>query len=283
MSITKTITQQLAPSGRTFCLCICLFFTLPHTVMAQFVFSAPPRENKADGMETYGPLVEYLSTILGEKVVYQHPGGWARYASDMRKGRYDIVFDAPHFGAWRIKHIDHSTIVSLPGMLKFVVVARVGNQDINKLNDLLYTKICGLASPNLGTMTIYNLFENPVNLPSIHDVKGGFKGIYKAFLNNECAAAILRDSFYHKLTPRQKLELKVIVTTKPIPNQTITISSRLRGRKLLITEKLTSPEGRHAIQKLLYRFGHEDDRLLSTSNHKFKDLDKLLTGVVWGW
>ena len=162
---------------------------------AELIFSAPPRENATKGHETYGPLVNYLSYIIGEKVIYEHPEGWAEYTNNMRNGHYDIVFDAPHFGAWRIKNISHMPVVRLPGSLGFVVVARKGERKINTIKDLLSVKVCALASPNLGTVTFYNLLDNPVYQPRIYEVKGGFTGVFKSLKNGKCDAAVLRDSF----------------------------------------------------------------------------------------
>ncbi len=250
---------------------------------AELIFSAPPRENETKGQETYGPLVNYLSYVIGEKVIYEHPDGWADYSNNMRNGHYDIVFDAPHFGAWRIKHISHVPVVRLPGSLGFVVVARKNERNINTIKDLLSVKVCALASPNLGTVTFYNLLGNPVYQPRIHEVKGGFAGVFQALKKGKCDAAVLRDSFYYNMDPREKKWLKVVTASKPIPNQTITVSPRLHSKKDIIAQKLVSVEGKKAAANLLRRFGGKQDDLWLVNRGEFKDLDHLLTGVVFGW
>lgn len=263
--------------------CIVLLAFSSGVLRAELIFSAPPRENETKGQETYGPLVNYLSYVLGEKVIYEHPDGWADYSNNMRNGHYDIVFDAPHFGAWRIKHISHVPVVRLPGSLGFVVVARKGERNINTIKDLLSVKVCALASPNLGTVTFYNLLANPVYQPRIHEVKGGFAGVFQALKNGKCDAAVLRDSFYYNMDPREKKWLKVVTASKPIPNQTITVSPRLHSKKDIIAQKLVSVEGKKAAANLLRRFGGKQDDLWLVNRGEFKDLDHLLTGVVFGW
>ena len=250
---------------------------------AEYIFSAPPREDSKKGNETYGPLVNFLSFVLGEKVIYEHPNGWAEYTNNMRSGHYDIVFDGPHFGAWRMKNISHVPVASLPGTLGFVVVAKKSNRRITKVKDLLTVEICGLASPNLGTMAVYNLFNNPVLTPRLFEVKGGFAGVYKALQSDKCQAAVLRNTFYHKLDPREKDELLVVTATKPIPNQTITIGHRLSSKKQLISTKLTSKEGKKAAANLLKRFGGFPNNLHYAQIQEYENLENLLTGVVWGW
>ena len=256
---------------------------LAQQVNAELIFSAPPRENAVKGKETYGPLVNYLSYVIGERVVYEHPDGWVEYSNNMRNGHYDIVFDAPHFGAWRMKHISHKPVARLPGSLGFVVIAKKDDRKIKKIKDLLSVKICALASPNLGTVTFYNLLENPIFQPRMHEVKGGFKGVFKAFKAGKCDAAVLRDSFYFNMDPRDKKGLTVITASKPIPNQTITVSPRLHDKKELISRRLVSTEGKKAAANMLKRFAGQQGNLKRVRTNEFENLDNLLTGVVWGW
>jgi hypothetical protein len=265
---------------------VCLIGTLlilSNTVHAELIFSAPPREDAETGKKTYGPLVNYLSYIIGEKVVYEHPDGWAEYANNMRDGHYDIVFDGPHFSAWRMKHISHSPVARLPGSLGFVVVVRKDQGRVHKIRDLLSVKVCALTSPNLGTVTFYNILNNPVYQPRIYEVKGGFKRVYQAFKDGKCEAAILRDSFYYKMDPREKDHLLLVTATNPVPNQTITVSPRLQNKKRMIAQKLVSVEGQKAAANLIKRFSDRQDKLLIANRQEFINLDGLLTGVVWGW
>ncbi|WP_455206874.1 phosphate/phosphite/phosphonate ABC transporter substrate-binding protein [Kaarinaea lacus] len=250
---------------------------------AELIFSAPPREDASKGQETYGPLVNYLSYVIGERVVYEHPEGWAEYSNNMRNGHYDIVFDAPHFGAWRIKHISHLPVARLPGSLGFVVVAKKGERDIQKIKDLLAVKICALASPNLGTVTFFNLLDNPVYQPRLYEVQGSFAKVFEAFKEGKCDAAILRDSFFYHMDPREKKNLVVVTASKPLPNQTITVSPRLHAKKDIIAQKLVSVEGKKAAANLLRRFGSYQDNLSLANSGEFENLDSLLTGVVFGW
>ncbi|HEY5603034.1 MAG TPA: PhnD/SsuA/transferrin family substrate-binding protein [Gammaproteobacteria bacterium] len=248
------------------------------------IFSAPPREDTQKDYETYAPLVEYLSYVIGERVVYEHPGGWAEYASNMRNGHYDIVFDGPHFSAWRMKNLSHVPVARLPGSLGFVVVAKKqGAHEIHKIRDLLSLKVCALVSPNLGTVTFYNLLANPVYEPRLYEVKGGFAKVFAALKEGKCDAAVLRDSFYNKIDPLEKQNLTIVTASKPVPNQTITVNQRLFKKKEMIAQKLVSPEGRKAAANLLRRFSANQESLRLTDVGEFENLDNLLTGVVFGW
>jgi len=253
------------------------------TAQAELVFSAPPREDANIGMETYGPLVSYLSSVIGEPVIDEHPSGWAEYANNMRNGRYDIVFDAPHFGAWRIKHISHEPVARLPGYLGFIIVAKKDDHHLTGLKDLLSVKVCAMASPNLGTVVFYDMLNNPLYQPLFQEVSGGFKNVYQEFQAGHCRAAILRNSFYFSLPTQEKEKLSIITASKPIPNQTITISQRLHAKRELIIRKLMSFEGKKASTNLLKRFGSTQNSLLTVKSNDIEYLDSMLSGVVWGW
>ena len=85
------------------------------------------------------------------------------------------------------------------------------------------------------------------------------------------------------MDPREKELLLVVTASKPIPNQTITVSPRLHAKRDIIAQKLVSVEGKKAAANLLRRFGGNQDNLWLVDRGEFKDLDHLLTGVVFGW
>ncbi|MGD8938229.1 MAG: PhnD/SsuA/transferrin family substrate-binding protein [Gammaproteobacteria bacterium] len=264
----------------------CAFLNLTctiNTANAEYVLTAPPRENANLGKETYQPLADYLSQVLGEKVVYQQPSGWFDYTQKMRDGRYDIIFDGPHFAAWRVKHLQHIPIAVLPGTLDFVLVAKANDQKVNKTKDLNGKKICGMLSPNLGTSLVYELFENPVLQPVIEEVSGGMREVHKAFNSGHCRAAILRNHYYDNLPDTQKVSLKIIGKTKSMPNQTITVSKRLEKNAQQIADFMVSQKGAMAAQGLLRRYSRSAPYFEATSSDRYEGIEDLLEGVVWGW
>jgi len=163
---------------------------------AELILTAPPRETAEVGKKTYGPLAEYLSTLLGEKVTYVHPYSWLEYQRDVRKDVYDIVFDGPHFVSWRMEHLKHDVLVKLPGTLEFVIVANKDDSEVAKMDDLIGKYICSFPPPNLAALIIINQFPNPVRQPEIWGVSGSFKNVYQALQDQKCSAAVFRSNFY---------------------------------------------------------------------------------------
>jgi len=258
-------------------------FLFSGTINADYILTAPPRENSELGKETYESLANYLSQLLGDKVVYHQPSGWFDYAQKMRDGRYDIIFDGPHFAAWRVKHLQHIPVAVLPGTLDFVLIAKANDQEIIRTKDLNGKKICGMLSPNLGTSLVYELFENPVLQPVIEEVSGGMKEVYKSFKSDQCRAAILRNDNYQNLPDAEKAGVKIIAKTKSLPNQTITISKRLEKNAQQIADFMVSQEGAVAAQGLLTRYSKSAPYFETTSSDRYDGIEDLLEGVVWGW
>lgn len=251
--------------------------------LADIVFTAPPRENPDTAKELYQPIAEKLTSLLGENVVYEAPQGWADYAKKMRDGRYDIVFDGPHFAAWRLKNLNHVPVATLPGTLDFYIIARNDDDFIKSTRNLVGQKICAMPSPHLSTDLIYDLFPNPVLLPVIYEVKGGTMQGYNAFTEGKCRATIIRAEQFHRLPETEQKSLKIVTKTRSLPNQTVTISQRLQNNASQIAGFFTSQDGSLTADKLLSRFSKNNKRFQKTRSDQYAGAEDILEGVVWGW
>ncbi len=252
---------------------------------ADLIISAPPRENVEQGKAQYEPIANFLSKQLGRKVGYVHPSSWEEYALNMREDKYDIVFDGPHFSAWRMKHLNHFPVVKLPGDLMFYVVAAADNKKVRRMRQLTSHKTCGMASPNLSMLNFLAQFAQSAAMPPVVEIKGGAPDVYRAFKDGKCEAAIVSDDFYLQQLPKQEREqLKIIYTSEKMPNQTITVSSRVDKRERdLITHSLLTPQGSKSAIAVLNRFSREKPVFIATSSKDYSGVENLLEGVVWGW
>ena len=252
---------------------------------AALILSAPPREDAAKGKELYEPLADLLSNVTGEKVEYVHPKGWLDYSTEMRAGKYDIVFDGPHFSAWRIAHLDHQPVARLPGTLDFVVIAYKDNKKMRNHHSVGRGTLCGMASPNLGTVSVLAEFQDSIVSPKVIEVKGGFKKVYLAFKEGKCDVAVLRDNVWNKFVSKEdKRQLRVLYKIKPLPNQTITVGPRIKQKaRLAIATALQSKDGAKAGDKILERFSKTAKQFVKCDVAEYTDLEKLLEGVVFGW
>ena len=246
---------------------------------ADLVFSAPPRESASKGQDIYGPIAEELSKALGRKVVYRHPGNWLSYQFDMQKDKYDIVFDGPHFVSWRMAAHQHEPVVKLPGQLKFYVVVRE-DSGVSEIGQLSGRMVCGLAPPNLATLTLQAQFPNISRQPLIREVKS-FKQGYQTMRAGVCQAVVLPKRWHQELVAGQS-GLRTVFESKSVANQAFTASKRLSdSEKLKVTQMLLAPESKQKFDKFINQFAKGKD-LEKASVVEYTGHASLLKDV-WGF
>jgi len=246
---------------------------------ADLIFAAPPRESAEKGETIYRPIAEELSRALGRKVVYKHPGNWLTYQFDMQKDKYDIVFDGPHFVSWRMAAHQHEPLVKLPGQLNFYVVVR-DDSSITDINQLSGRMVCGLAPPNLATLTVQAQFPNMSRQPLIREVKS-FKQGYQTMRAGVCQAVVLPKRWYKELAEGQA-GLRTIFESKGVANQAFTASKRLSDSdKLKISQVLLAPESKPKFNKFMDVFAKGKD-LQKASVVEYTGHASLLKDV-WGF
>lgn len=267
----------------SFIMLVMLSSTVP--AQADLVFTAPPRESVERGEELYGSLARLMSAELGVNVVYEHPRNWKKYAEKMQSNTYDIVFDGPHFAAWRIKHLGHVPIARLPGELSFVVVIARDEKKIAESRDLIRANIplCGMPPPNLATIAVLRQFSNPVVQPEIYETEGFQEG-YELFRTGKCRAAVFQARFIEKLPPAEKSRLKVLFTSGGLlPEQTVTVSRRITDpQRAILAALLTRPEGISATKELLKQFTKQAKSFKPANSQDYPGLETMLE-ETWGW
>lgn len=247
------------------------------------VFSAPPRETSNSGDDMYGPVAEYLSKALGRKVVYKHPGNWLSYQFDIQRDKYDIVFDGPHFVSWRMTAHQHEPLAKVPGKLQFYVVVREESK-ITELGQLGGRPICGLAPPNLATLTVQAEFPNVARQPSIVNAKG-FKQAYQMMRAGVCQAAVLPKRTWTDLV-EGKPGVRTIFQSAGVPNQAFTASKRLSSAdKHKLAQALLGPEAntRMALFMKEYTKGKGFEKTASADYVGYAGLLKNVFGFELAW
>jgi ABC-type phosphate/phosphonate transport system substrate-binding protein len=244
------------------------------------VLAAPPRDSAEEGMKRFGPVAEYLSAALGRKVVYRHPTTWGGYQADMQRGAYDIVFDGPHFNGWRIEKLHHHVLVKLPGEFVYTAVVRHDHNAVDNIRQLAGHKICAHAPPNLGTLIMYNQFDNPARQPVVV-VTDGYDKIYKALVDGKCDAAMLPLHTVNKLDPSGS-RVRIVMRTPTMPEQAFSAGLRLSpGERARIAEALLSPGAAGPLAKFFETYG-VGKGFASASDSEYTGLGQYLKDQ-WGY
>lgn len=253
---------------------LCAVFAMP-AMAADLVFTSPPRGAEANEATVYQPIADYLSEAIGKKIVYEHPDNWLTYQYKMQKGGYDLVFDGPHFLSWRMAKLGHEPLVKFPGKLAFVVIAHKDNDRVNEVKDLAGRTVCGMAPPNLATLTMYSLFENPARQPLIIEARS-FKQAYQDLVAKKCVGAALRDAAFNKLD-KDKNAAKVLFHSKGVPNQAFSAGPRFTAEdKAKMVKALLAPEAKVKLAKFLEQFNMKDKELLAANRAEFEGIAVLL-------
>ena len=245
-----------------------------NTVLADYLFTAPPRETVERGVEIYKPIADFLSRTTGEAFVYKHPGSWAEYSRGMQNGEYDLAFDGPHFVSWRIRHVNHDVLVKLPQLHIWRVVARKDNTSINSMDDLVGRKVCAPKSPNFGMLTMMSHFSNPDKQP-VHVITKGWKDGFNSVIEGKCEATVLPKTNHRKFDPSLS-KSKAVHTHLPYPNQAFTAGPDISlAMKAKIKSALLSDEGQQALSGLRDRFTR-GAKLVGAENEEYEGISIVL-------
>lgn len=256
-----------------------LVLAAPAALAKDLIFTAPPRETPEKAKQIFQPIADYLSIALGQRVVYKYSDNWLTFQSDMQKDLYDIVFDGPHFVSYRMTRHQHTPLVKLPGKLIFSIIAKKDDSRINKVENINGRLLCAPAPPNLAALTAQAQFTNPARQPIMVNTKG-LPQAYEGLIANKCVAASLPDKLVQKLD-KDKNAVKVIFTSQGVPNQAITVSSRLNdAQRTKFTESIFSDAGKLATAKLLEAYNAKE--FVAATKTEYEN-HYLLLKDVWGY
>ena len=242
------------------------------------VFSAPPRETADKGKETYVPVANYLSQVLGRKVVYHHPGTWGVYRTKMLQGDYDIIFDGPHFNSYRAVKLNHNILAKIAKRHEFAVIMKKGEPYAN-VQKMAGRTFCTHAPPNLGTLVLLSQFNNPARQPVIINTKGWVK-IYEGVISGKCVGGILPMLNLTKLNKKGKA--RIVFKANAMPNQAFSAGPRVSPEdQAKIAAALVSPEASNPTAKLraTYKVG---DSLVAATNQEYVGIAEYLKNE-WGY
>lgn len=241
-----------------------------------FVFGAPPRESCAQALEVYRPPMDYLAKITGHPFTFRCADNWLAYSKDMVAGVYDIVFDGPAFNSWRMERLQHIPLVKLPENFVFVVIARTDNDRVRAVKDLAGHLVCAHAPPNLGTLILLSLFENPARQPVIVEFQG-WENSYKGLIEGKCVGTVLPLRNLAKYETGDKKLTKILHQYKPLPNQALSVGPRISPEmRTRIAQALMSSDGRATTKKLRAIYAGAD--FVPANKDEYAGLGGLLSG-----
>jgi len=244
------------------------------------IFSTAPTQTPVKTKELYQPLVDHLAKVTGREIHLKPARNFLEYTSNMQKGKYDILFDGPHFVSWRIAQRNHKVVAKLPGDIRFVVVGR-DDANIRDYRSLSGKKVCAFESPNLLSLGFLDLYSSPGSQPILVRVKS-FQDSLDCVKKGKGVAAIMHDEFWERRTAEQKQGLELLYETdKPYPHRAFSVSNRVdvKTREIII-KALMSKAGALSGQAVLQHF--RSKQFAPASSEEYHGMEALLK-PVWGY
>lgn len=243
-----------------------------------WIFSAPPRESSEEAVRVYQPLIDYLSKVTGKHIVLKYPRTWGVYRTEMINGRYDLVFDGPHFNGYRAEKLHHTVLAKLSDAREFVIVARKDEKATTPA-DLAGRTFCTQSPPNLAALVALSQFDNPQRQPILVPTKG-FDKIYNGVVSGRCAGGVLSTSNLDVFD--KEGVLKVLYKSPAMPEQALSAGPRVSAAdKAKIVAALTSPEGIAPTEKLRAS-AKGGNSFVAANNREYASLGNLLKNE-WGF
>jgi ABC-type nitrate/sulfonate/bicarbonate transport system substrate-binding protein len=236
------------------------------------ILTSPPRETAEEAELLYKPIADYLSQVIGKRVVYKYPGTWGVYRTEMLNGSYDIVFDGPHFVDYRVQKLQHNLLAKMPEIHEFVIIAHK-DEPLKSIADLAGKTFCSEPPPNLGALVALAQFENPSRQPVVVPTKG-WGGIYEAVTARRCAAGVL------PLANLKKFDkdglARILFKNQGLPNQAFSAGPRVTLEdQAKISAAMTAPEASGPTEKLRTRF-NVGESFVSATNAEYNGVSQYL-------
>lgn len=244
------------------------------------VFSTAPTQSPEETRQLYQPLVDYLASQTGRKIILKPAKNFLEYSHAMQNGVYDIVFDGPHFVGWRVARHQHQVVAKLPGTIRYSIVSR-DDARITDYKDLAGKKVCAFSSPNLLSLAFMDLFPRAASQPILIKVNS-FKQAMTCVHGGYGVAALVSEKYWEVQSYQQKKGLQLIYTTsKALPHRAFSVSRRVDARtRRLIVNALTSEGAIESGDAILQRF--RSKKFTTADSSEYRGLEALLK-PVWGY
>lgn len=247
-------------------------------VRKPWLFGTPPGGSVRAEKTLFQPIAAYLTRVTGHPIVFRPATNWLTYSQDVAQGKYDLVFDGPHFTSWRDHYLGDVPLIRLPGSSGYAVVTRQ-NERITKLSQLTGRSVCANSPPSLSTLLLLGKFSDVSRQPFLVVVQSWLQGFH-GLVTNRCDAAIVPIARLQSLPKAQAAAVRVLYHTKAYPSQALSASPQIPANvQARIREALLSPAGEKVTQPLRRADGAQ--LFVPASRRQYAGLSHLLANTLY--
>lgn len=216
---------------------------------SDLIFTAPPRESREAAEAVYGPLVDYLSRVTGERFVYQHPESWVSYFEIVTQNKAHLYFsEAPSVG-FHVKNHGHRILARGPDEQWLLV------QRSDAGSKLAGRPACLLPPPDTGFLLFMSqsAFDKPTHAAHVVPVEF-YEDAITGLINQQCQFSAVAKGFFDLFPAPYRQELAA-TPLAVVPGQAFTTSRKVDNATVdAIQGALLSEQGQKAITSLRDRF-----------------------------
>ena len=264
---------------------VCAFLPI---AQAELSFSVQPNILNKDP-SVYQRIAKQLENIVGEPVTYKQAKNLNVFSKELWRNKYDIVLMEPHVGAWFLKAGDnggteHDLLLASDAQVRFTVLTPE-EKPYYSIEDLNGKYVCSPPSPSLAAVAFLNQVDNPVNPPSIFNIKNN-EHAFKSIQKKRCDAIVVesRDEDFWRQQPIAKF--KTLYSSGSFPGWVMTIYAIHPPQiKDALVAAFKSPElSNTAIGDFFKSIEQASDiKFVDTPQDEAYLQYNILPGVVWGW
>jgi len=206
----------------------------------------------------FAPLADYLAKELDKPVKLESAPNFAEFRQRTKKGRYDIIFTAPHFYYLAQRENNYRVLVRVnaPSMRAIIVAPKDGQ--VKTLSDLKGKKLSILDPLALGTVLVRShLIQNGINPDKdliLVNTPTHNASLLSAYNHATDAASLMVPPFKRART-EVKNAMRVIDKTDGTPHMPIAVSSRVSEKdaqkiQTVLVNLKNTDEGRALLKHL---------------------------------
>lgn len=169
---------------------LCVFAIVPAHA-ADFTLTVEPNYPRAQALEVYKPLLDYLSKSTGHKFKLQVGANYHVHWRDLRTGtKTDFAFEEAHFTDFRIDRLGFTPLVRVAESTRYALLADAPVAE-NGIAGLIGYRVVSMPAPSMGYLLLGDLYKNPIAQPEIQSVAANWRDGVEMVFSQETEAAMV--------------------------------------------------------------------------------------------
>jgi len=222
--------------------------------VSEIVLGVSPLLGESETQRQFAPLCAYLADATHLPCRVATRPNFLGYWETMRRGTdYNLILDDAHFTDYRAQKMNYTVLAKIPDNVTYSLVVLRRSGITNPLR-LIGRRIATHGIPSMGAAQLNSLFPQPSKQPIPVEVDNAGQAL--AQLGEGTVAAAILPTPLIREAMLKGLELKVLLSTVPIPHMGISAAPELgSGLQNAIREALLQAHKDPGGRKMLARIG----------------------------